>query len=149
MAGHAFLKLSGLDGESTDSEHSGWIELTNFTFTLTKKEYSSDGESQKSKKDATISDVTVSKIVDDASPKLATASCTKQTFFSAKVELCRSGSTSGLSTYMTYEMENAFIKSYNVTGGSAYGVETITFGLGAMKWKHEGGGQGEFVNVKE
>ncbi len=92
MAFDAFIKIKDIEGESSDSKHSGWIEVTDCDMeinqTISNTASSAGGASAER---ADFSDFRFCKQMDKASPKLALA-CANGTHFDAiTVELCRAG----------------------------------------------------------
>jgi type VI secretion system secreted protein Hcp len=70
----AFVKIDGIEGESTDAKHQGWIELVRFGIgvkqTISSTVSSAGGASAER---ADFSDFILRKYLDKSSPKLALA----------------------------------------------------------------------------
>lgn len=92
MALDAFIKIEGIDGESTDSKHSGWIEATSCDMeinqTISETASSAGGASAER---ADFSDFSFCKLLDKASPKISLACADGTHFKNVVVELCRAG----------------------------------------------------------
>lgn len=72
MATDYYLQLDGIKGESTDSKHTAWIECTsvNWSITQPKSATASTGGGHTAER-AELSEISVTKLVDLASPILA------------------------------------------------------------------------------
>jgi type VI secretion system secreted protein Hcp len=93
MAFDGFIKIKGIDGESSDIKHQGWIEISDCNMeilqTISTTASSAGGASAER---ADFSDFCFTKLLDKASPQLAQA-CAKGTHFeTVTLELCRAGS---------------------------------------------------------
>jgi type VI secretion system secreted protein Hcp len=151
MAFDAFLKIDGVDGESTDDAHADWIEILSF----------SQGRNQSASATASsaggatggrvnLGDFSVTKFVDKASPKLAEACCTGKHISSIVIELCRAGGDKV--KYMEYKLTNSIVAGVNYGGAAQSGdeipVEEVAFNIGKIEWTYtqqkrpDGGGGG-------
>jgi type VI secretion system secreted protein Hcp len=65
-----FIKIAGIDGESEDRYHSNWIDVIRWSWGASRSEEESQAASSGGEK-AVPGDITISKAVDKASPKLA------------------------------------------------------------------------------
>ncbi|MGK0309982.1 MAG: type VI secretion system secreted protein Hcp [Lentimonas sp.] len=155
MANDTFLKLSGISGSATDSKHKSWIEITEFSFNISKEEEFGKSTSDV-KAGGDIQSVSISKKVDKASTYLADAACSPdKTFNSATVALCGqcgpkaiTATIGGLPVYMKYTLTNVVIKSYTLTGGSGYATESLDLGFSEITWSFTGGGKGGWKNTE-
>lgn len=90
MATNYFLKIEGIDSESTNAAHSGWIEVTEFEHSLAQPvtaSFSSGGAMNAER--ATHGVLEIKKTFDKASPKLLAACCKGDNFPKATLHLCR------------------------------------------------------------
>jgi type VI secretion system secreted protein Hcp len=92
MAFDAFIKIDGIDGESADDKHRGWIELIRYGIgvkqTVSTTDSSAGGASAER---ADFSGFLIRKFIDKSSPKLALACADGTHINRIVVELCRSG----------------------------------------------------------
>jgi type VI secretion system secreted protein Hcp len=129
MATDMFLKIDGIDGESTDDKHANWIEILSFSFGASQPatgSVSSGGARSSQRVD--IQDFSVVKQLDKASPKLFLHCCNGKHIPKVSLELCRA--TGDKQNYMTYDMEDVLVSSVR-PGGSSEGadlpLEEVTF----------------------
>ena len=146
MAFDAFVKIDGIDGESTDGKHQNWIEIISFNSGLTQSTSSTASSSGgASAERANFQNFSFTKQLDIASPALAMA-CADGTHVSEiVVELCRAGTEKV--KFMEYKLNNCMISGVTVQGAGSGDLptETVTVDFGKISWaytvqKREGGG---------
>jgi len=136
MAFDAFLKIDGIDGESTDDKHKGWIEVLSFNHGATQPPSataSSAGGGTTER--VNVHDLVITKHVDKASPKLLENCCNGKHIGTVTIELCRAGGDK--LKYMEMKYEQVIISGVQA-GGAAQGgdnlpTETISFNPGKLK----------------
>ena len=127
-----FVKFDGIDGEARDVEHLGWSDLLSFDQAHAMPVDTSTGLSTGR---AVLEAILLSKSIDKASPKLAEAVLTGQTFPSVEIQLTDVGADGARVTYFAYKLENVRVVSYSV-GGSSGGsapTEQISLNFGQIK----------------
>ncbi|GAM09411.1 protein hcp1 [Geobacter sp. OR-1] len=123
MAFDAFLKIDGIDGESTDDKHKDWIEILSFNHGLTQTASGSASTAGgASAERASFMDFSIVKALDKGSPKIFEACATGKHIKTVTVELCRAGGDKV--KYMEYKLSECIVSSYR-PGGSAQGGETL------------------------
>jgi type VI secretion system secreted protein Hcp len=146
MAFDAFIKIAGIDGESTDDKHQGWIEIVTYSHGLTQSTSSTASSSGgASAERANFQNFTFTKQLDIASPALNLACADGTHIDEIIVELCRAGTEKV--KFMEYKMNNCIISGVSV-GGAGDGdlpSETVTIDFGKINWaytqqKRQGGG---------
>lgn len=134
-----FLKIEGIDGESTDGKHAKWIEVLSYSTGMSQPisaVASSAGGATSAR--VNMQDFSVVKFVDLSSPSLAEACCTGKHFPKVTIELCRAGGDK--LKYMEYTLKNAVISSVT-TGGTPKGeddipTESVSFNFGSIEWAY-------------
>ena len=116
-----FVKFDGIDGEAKEAAHLGWSELLSFDQAHSSAVDISTGLSTGR---AVLEDILLSKTIDKASPKLAEAVLTGQTFPSVEIQLTNVGADGARVTYFVYQLEDARVVSYSVGGSSGGSVPT-------------------------
>ncbi len=106
----AFLKIEGVDGESTDDKHKQWIDLESYSMNR-----------------ATQTVQIVRKTTSRSSAKIALFCAQGQHIKKAVLHVRKSGGD-----YMKIELENVLITSYQ-TSSSSSGVPTESFSLNYTK----------------
>lgn len=139
MAFDAFLKIDGIQGESTDDAHKDWIEVISYNTGITQStSASASSGGGASSERADFQDFSIVKTLDKASPKLALA-CADGTHISEIIlALCRAGGDK--LQYMEYKLSNCIVSSVR-PGGSGKGGETlpleeVSFNFGKIEWTY-------------
>jgi type VI secretion system secreted protein Hcp len=139
MGFDAYLRIDGIEGESTDEKHAGWIEIVRFGIGVRQEvsaTASSCGGAGAERTD--FSDFIVRKLCDKSSPKLALACAAGTHIDKIIVELCRAGTDK--QPYMVYTMQNCIISRVITTSGSnlagKFPAETIRINFGRIEYRY-------------
>ena len=126
-----FLKLNGIDGESTDHKHKGEIDLESWSWGATNTGSSATGGGSGAGK-VSMQDFHLTMKVNKASPKLM-LSCATGTHIKKAVMVARKAGGEQEEFY-TITMSDLLVSSYQ-TGGSGHGgvVPTDQFSLNFSK----------------
>jgi len=135
MAYDAFLKLDGVTGESTKDKHQGEIELMSFSWGASNPTTAGHGTGMAAGK-VSVSDFSIMKVTDKASPTLFGNCCSGKHFATAKVFIQKAtGSTTG-ETYLEYDFDNVFVTSIQWagnSGGDDRPTESVSFAYEKVK----------------
>jgi type VI secretion system secreted protein Hcp len=107
--GAVFIKFDGIDGESTDKDHKGWIDLLSLS---ENPSTASESTTARTRGETTLGDVVVVKELDKSSPKLAESILMGKVFPKVEIHLTSSAGT----IYYAYELTNVMITSYSISG---------------------------------
>jgi type VI secretion system secreted protein Hcp len=106
-----FLKIDGVQGESVDVKHKGEIDVVAWGWGESKSVQATPSSGSSAGKGvACISDLKISKYIDEATPHLITSTVNNDTFASAKLTVRKPG-PAGLE-FFTVTMTNVSITSY-------------------------------------
>lgn len=124
MGFDAFIKIDGIEGESTDDKHKGWIEILSYGMAVSQPtggvvSTAGGGTSQR----ANFAEFAFTKVLDKASPKIALACASGTHIKEIILEVCRAGGDEKVKFY-EIKMNECIISAYK-PGGSAKGAETI------------------------
>ena len=111
MAYDVFLKLDGIQGESTDEQHPGWIEILNYDMDV--------GQ-------------TVSRTASSAGG--ATAERAGTHFDTITLELCRAGGDK--LRFMQYTFTNCMLTSLFTAGDAEFPEDDVAFNYGQIQWRY-------------
>ena len=115
MAG--YIKFDGVDGEAQDKDHKGWSDIQSFNQAIHKPGGGATGPTRR-RGDVVLEDILVTKELDKASPKLAESVCKGKVFPKVEIHMTASYTDAGRVTYYAYELKNAQVISYTVSGSS-------------------------------
>jgi type VI secretion system secreted protein Hcp len=139
MAFDAYLKIDGIDGESTDKNHAKWIAILSYSHGLSQPVSSASGTGGRTSQRVDIQGFSIVKELDNASPLLALHCCNGKHI--PKVQLELSEASENPHVYMKYTLEDAIVSSVR-PGGSTQGgdnkpLEEVTFHFGKIKWEYK------------
>ena len=139
MAFDAFLKIDGIDGESTDDKHKKWVEILSYSTGVSQPSggsRSSGGAATGQRAD--FHDLSVVKTLDKTSPKLVLACAKGDHIKTVTLELCRA--TGNKEKYMEYKLEDVIVTSVRPGGSSQGGeplpLEEVSFNYGKITFNY-------------
>jgi len=133
MAFDAFVKIDGIEGESTDDKHQGWIEVLSCDVKVSQKVSSTASSAGGgSAERADFSDFSFVKQIDSASPKLAIACAGGTHIDTIVIEFCRAGNEK--IKYMEYKLANCLISEVAMVAQGAFPAEKIKVNYGKINW---------------
>ncbi|MBL8733425.1 MAG: type VI secretion system tube protein Hcp [Planctomycetes bacterium] len=137
MVSTMFLKIDGVKGESTDSNHKDEIELMSYSHGVsqpTSAVASTAGGGTSGRCNHT--DLTVTKFLDVSSPVLNGLCCIGKHIDSVVLTLRRADGDKSI-PYMVYKLKDVVISSVSVGGSSdQVPVETLTFNYSKIEWEY-------------
>jgi len=111
----AYIKFDGIDGEAQDKDHKNWSDILSFGQGLHQPGGASTGPTRR-RGDVILDDITITKELDKASPKIAESICKGKVFPKVEIHLTASYTDAGRQTYYAYELKNVLVTSYNIGG---------------------------------
>lgn len=121
MAVDMFLKIAGVDGESKDSKHSKEIDVLAWSWGMSNSGSAHVGGGAGSGK-VNVQDLSITKYVDSASPKLVLACCNGSHYSDATLVVRKAGGNPV--EYIKLKLQEVLISSVS-TGGSG-GEDRLT-----------------------
>jgi type VI secretion system secreted protein Hcp len=104
----AFMKIDGIDGESTDDKHQKWIELESYSHSIDQPSGGSRSTAGGgSTGRANFGNFNVVKVLDKADPKLALYVCEGTHCSEITIEICEAAGDK--QKYMSYKLENCIV----------------------------------------
>lgn len=141
MASDIFLKIKGVDGESTDDKHKNEIEVMAFSHGVTQPTSavaSTSGGGTTGR--CSHADFSITKALDKASPLLVQKCCTGEAIDEVVMTINRaSGEKGGLKVpYMVYKLTNVVISNVSISGSGSGGepTENVSFNYGKIEWEY-------------
>jgi type VI secretion system secreted protein Hcp len=135
MAYDAFLKLDGLDGESTTKGHEKWIEVSSFQWGVDHPV--SITASGRSTGKANVHDFKITKPVDASSPKLFLSCVTGKNFDKGSIWVRKAGGDNAL-PYMKYDFKGILITGFEnaASGGDDNPMEEMTLNFTGLDYTY-------------
>jgi type VI secretion system secreted protein Hcp len=129
-----FLMLDGVKGESSDSKHKGEIDIESFSWGMAQTGSGHRASGSGSGK-VDINDISIVKVIDKASPTLMLACANGKHITKGKLTVRKAGENP--LDYLTIDLENIFVSSYNTNGVNSADVPTESISLNFVKVKLE------------
>ncbi|MFL6672402.1 MAG: Hcp family type VI secretion system effector [Massilia sp.] len=138
MAIDVYLQIDGIKGESSDDQHKGWIECQSVNWSLHQpKSATSSTAGGHTAARVDLSDISIHKITDIASPILAQHCAMGKTIPKAKIEFMRADGDGARVKYYEVELENVLVAhvAQGVAGGDMM-TESLGLKFSKVKWKY-------------
>jgi type VI secretion system secreted protein Hcp len=139
MAMAAYLKIKTIEGESTESNHTNWIEVVAFNHSIHQQDsgsVSTSGSLTAGRSDHAY--FTITKQVDKATPKLMLACASGEDVQEVTLELVRAKSSTEKITYMTVKLSPSVLIASVAFSGSGGGeslpLEEVSFKYSKIDW---------------
>jgi type VI secretion system secreted protein Hcp len=128
----AFLKLDGIDGESTDAQHPREIVILSFSHGISNTPVAGGGGTGK----ASFSDLSLTKTIDKSSPQLF-LHCAQGKHIPSAILTLRKAGGNGIEFY-TITLTDVLISSVQNGGssGGALPVETLSLNFTKIEWRY-------------
>lgn len=124
----AFLKIEGVKGES--QEKPGAIELKSWSFGAGRGGSLRQASSGRAGRGPDVSEIQITKLHDQASPKLMEAAATGRRFSEATLTVRKAG---GEQPYLVYKLTDVMISHYQMSSGGDRPTESMTLNFGKME----------------
>jgi len=137
MAVDMFMKIDGIDGESTDDKHDKWFEIASFSHGVTQPVSGASATGGRTAARADFMDVSVTKTIDTGTPDENLFCSNGKHIAKVEFEFCLA--TGDKHTFMKYELTDVIISSYSVSGSAfdeSRPTETLSFAYGKIKWEY-------------
>jgi type VI secretion system secreted protein Hcp len=141
----AYMKISGIEGESTDHKHIDWIQLFSFSHGVSQPITSSD--TGRIGQGSDHNDFSIVKVFDKASPKLALFCSAGARIPEVLLEICDPNRPSYY--VMEYKLSDCIVSSVKTQGGpsplwkgdevyawATLPLEEVSFNYGKIEWTY-------------
>lgn len=128
----AFLKIDGIPGESLDEQCKDWIEITGYSFgTYQSASVTASTAGGATSGRTTLSNLTLTKMLDKSSCKLMAASCAGQHFKEVQLSVHRAGGDK--MKFYELILEEVIIAEYNQNANDGIPTELIQLNYGRIR----------------
>ena len=127
----AYLKVSGIDGESNQAMFVGWSDLLGYNISVQNGGWAPVGGATPK---PTLSPMFIQKYVDKASPKLFGAVLTQMHFPTATIDVRHSGATQ--TKFALWEFDDVVISAYSTGQFTEAAVESVALDYRKIKYTY-------------
>jgi type VI secretion system secreted protein Hcp len=138
MAVDAYLNIDGIKGESADSAHPGWIEITSASWGVTQpRSATASTAGGHTAERCEHKSISLSKLADLSSPILMQTCSAGKTLPKVKLEFMRADSDGKPIRYYEVELDNVVVASIDqvMHGGSGL-HDNFTLRFSRVKWRY-------------
>jgi type VI secretion system secreted protein Hcp len=131
-----YVKFSGVDGEATEANHNKWSELLAFEQGYEQPSHGAATGPVRRRGDVIVDDITITKELDKASPKIAEGCLKGKVFPKVEVDLTNHYTDAGNVVYYRLELVNVMVTSYTIGSedvNNIYPTEIITLDFEEVK----------------
>lgn len=129
-----YVKYDGIDGEATQADHKKWLDVASITWGVGRAISATSGStSNREASEPSVSEVTLSKMMDSSSPKLFTEAVTGAVGKKVVIHLVTTGSPG--KTYAEYTLTNALVSSYSMSSGGDRPAESLSISFTKLEFK--------------
>lgn len=129
-----FMKIDGITGSAAEAGHTGWISIHSAQFGIGRSiSQHAGGGANREAGLPSVSEVTVSKTMDNASIELFGWSVAKLDAKTIKIDFVTTGDSD---PFVTYELTNAVISGYSVSSGGEMPSESLSFSFTKISSKY-------------
>jgi len=122
-----------IKGDSTKSGHDKWVQVRSASFGVRRSVITSSGGADRDTNNPVFQDITLSKPCDVSSVDLFVEAAGGTQPKKAAIHFCNESGADKVEVYMSWELENALITSYSVSGAGPQATETITLNYTKVK----------------
>jgi type VI secretion system secreted protein Hcp len=132
-----YMKFEGIDGEVTVQGHEKEIELNSFQFGVGRAITSpTGGSSNREASLPSISEITITKMMDKASTKLFEEALLGTGNKKVDIFFVLIGGQGAPVTYAQYTLENVLVSGYSVSSGGDRPTESLSLNFAKITFKH-------------
>lgn len=139
----AFLKIDGIEGESTDDKHKNEIDILAWSWGMSRSGPTNTGGGGAAGGDVAFQDMTFMKAVDKASPKLMEACASGRSIPTLTLNLTGDYNVSGVTTfesqpYLTIILEDCIVASYksDYNDGDTRPMESFSLNFTKIEYRY-------------
>jgi type VI secretion system secreted protein Hcp len=130
----AFVKIKNIPGESSEANHKEWIEVLSYSFGVSNSSSPHSAVGGGTTERANFQDISLTKFLDKASPKLLGASASGLHLEEVLIEFMK-GVGEKSEKALEIKLEDVIISSYQLGGSRGDGLPTDSFSLSYGKIK--------------
>lgn len=134
----AFMKIDGIKGEATETKHKDWIIIQSLDSSIHRTIPAGAKDSQRSRGETALGDISVVRELDKSSPKLAEACATGLYYKEVQIDFTTDVNNKP-EVYLTYTLKNVIVSGYSfhgVSSGDPLPTEDVSLSFTDIEWKY-------------
>ena len=135
MEGNCYVKLDGIDGESTDKQHEKWIQMWSWQWGVSNTGRAGSGVVGQTRGVSMVQDFSFTKQLDKASAKIQEKCLNGTNIPKVTISVCGIGEKE-LHEYLRYDLNDCVITSYSIGGTSEMPQENLTVNFSKVEWTY-------------
>lgn len=129
-----YIKYEGIDGEATHETHKKWLDVGSMQWGVGRAIATPSGStSNREASEPSVSEITITKLMDSSSPKFFIESCTGGVGKKVEIHLVTTGNPGN--TYASYILTNTLVSSYSMSSGGDRPQESISLSFTKIEYK--------------
>lgn len=129
-----YVKIDGIDGEATHETHKKWLDVSSIQWGVGRAISTPAGSTaNREASEPSVSEVTITKLMDSSSPKLFTEACTGNAGKLVQIHLVSTGSPGN--TYTEYKLTNSLVSAYSMSSGGDRPSESVSISFTKLEYK--------------
>jgi len=138
MASNMFIKLDEVTGESTDTNHTDWIEILSWSHGFSQPTTPVRASQGSTIEQANHSDFTFTKYLDSATDDLLGACWRGKQYEKVNVECFKADGENEPIKYLEINMEDVIVSNFSISGGGGdLPVENVSLAYGKITYKYD------------
>jgi len=131
-----YLHYEGIEGQATHQEHSKWIDIGSVQWGIGRGISTPTGSTaNREASEPSISEITITKTMDNSSPKIFTESATGRKGKTVKIHFVSTGSPG--ETYVEYTLTNTLISGYSISSGGDRPTESLSLNFTKIEFLYK------------
>ena len=132
----AFLKIDGIDGEATDKEHKGWIQIESMSSDISRTITAGARDVERMRGDTILGDISVSRMLDSSSIPLQECCAKGELKKEVTVHFCTQLGDKQ-HTYLEYVLKDVIVSGYMMSAtANDKPSENVHLAYAAIDWKY-------------
>lgn len=132
-----YMKYGDIKGDVTHDKHKEWLQVDSFQFGVGRAIMTRVGSAaNREASQASVSEVTVTKMMDASGPKFFLEACVGARGKDVKLDFVTTGDPG--ETYLTLTLSDALVSGYSLSSGGDRPAESISINFTKVEVKHIG-----------